>query len=230
MGGMVCHVVNRGNGRAEVFHDGYDYAAFVDLIGRSCERHSMRVLGACLMPNHFHLVVWPQENGDLSAWMQWLMTSHVRRHHGRYGTSGHVWQGRYKSFPIQPTRVSAEKRLRGVVEGGDAVLATLRYVERNPLACGQVTDASNWRWSSAHWLADPADAPLWWKPSLWPRPEGWLDHVNQPASEKELHALRQCIARGRPFGREPWVQRIANEFSLQTTLHPRGRPKNQPIK
>jgi len=61
----------------------------------------MRVLGCCVMPNHFHLVPWPRADGDLGRWMQWLMTSHVRRHRGRYGTSGDVWQGRFKAFAAQ---------------------------------------------------------------------------------------------------------------------------------
>ena len=85
MGGLYCHVLNRGNGRAQVFHDAADYAAFVELMGLACRRVAMRVLGWCLMPNHFHLVVWPRADGDLAAWMQWLMTSHVRRYHSGYG-------------------------------------------------------------------------------------------------------------------------------------------------
>ena len=87
----VYHVLNRGNAQAEVFHKEDDYAAFVRLMEEACERISMRVLGWCLMPNHFHLVLWPRGDGDLSRWMQWLMTSHVRRYHRHYGSSGHVW-------------------------------------------------------------------------------------------------------------------------------------------
>jgi len=78
--GIVSHVINRGNGRATVFGDDPDYEAFIELLGEACERWPMRVVGCCLMPNHFHLVVWPPEDGDLPRWMQWLMTSHVRRH------------------------------------------------------------------------------------------------------------------------------------------------------
>ena len=61
----------------------------------------MRILAYCLMPNHFHLALWPREDGDLSRWMHWLMTTHVRRYLGRYRSSGHVWQGRFKAFPTQ---------------------------------------------------------------------------------------------------------------------------------
>ena len=84
-----------------MFHKDADYAAFLKLLVQASERLPMRLLGYCLMPNHFHLVVWPFHDGDLSRWMQWLLTSHVRRYHRHYDSSGHVWQGRFKAFPIQ---------------------------------------------------------------------------------------------------------------------------------
>lgn len=155
------------------------------------------------------------------------MTSHVRRHHRRYGTSGHVWQGRYKSFPVQPTRVRTEARLRGVLEGGDAVLAVLRYTERNPVRAGLATAAQDWLWSSAHWWAEPEAAPEFWRRDCYQRPQGWLDHVNRPQSEEELAALRRCMARGCPFGQAGWVKQIAREWGLESTLRPRGRPRKQ---
>lgn len=223
--GVVSHVVNRGNGRATVFHDEDDYAAFVGLLGEACDREPMRVVGCCLMSNHFHLLLWPPEEGNLSRWMQWLMTSHVRRYHRRYGTSGHVWQGRYKNFLVQPKRVAAEARLHGVAEGGDAVLAVLRYIERNPIRAGLSTTAEAWSWSSAHWWAVPASAPDFWDRRWKNRPEEWLRHVNRPQNEDELAALRRCVQRGCPFGREPWVKQMAREYSLESTLQPRGRPQ-----
>jgi putative transposase len=78
----------------------------------------MRLLALCLMPNHFHSVLWPHEDGELSRWMQWLLTSHVRRYHRHYYSSGHVWQGRFNAFPIQQD---------------EHLLTVLRYVERNPV-------------------------------------------------------------------------------------------------
>jgi putative transposase len=224
-GEVVHHVVNRGNARATVFHDEDDYAAFVELLGQACDRWPMRVVGCCLMPNHFHLVVWPAAAGDLSRWMQWLMTSHVRRHHRRHGTSGHVWQGRYKSFPVQPTRVPTERRLRGVLEGGDAVLAVLRYVERNPVRSGLATSAEDWAWSSARWWAKVEAAPAFWRREWFARPADWLEQVNRPQRDEELAALRRCVRRGRPFGRELWVKQMARQWGLESTLRPRGRPR-----
>ena len=117
--GNVCyHVLNGGNGRNTVFHQDGDYGAFLKLLNQANKRVSMRLLAFCLMPNHFHLVAWPRKDGDLSRWMQWLMTSHVRRYHRHYDSSGHVWQGRFKAFPIQ---------------SDEHLLTVMRYVERNPV-------------------------------------------------------------------------------------------------
>jgi REP element-mobilizing transposase RayT len=134
VGGLCYHVLNRGNARHEVFHKPEDYAAFAKLLGEASERLPMRLVAWCLLPNHFHLVLWPRHDGDLSRWMQWLMTSHVRRYHRHYKSSGHVWQGRFKAFPI---------------EQDEHLLTVLRYVERNPLRANLAPRAEDWRWSSA---------------------------------------------------------------------------------
>jgi len=210
-GGICIHVINRGNGKARVFHDEDDYAVFVELLGRGCERIPIRVVSCCLMPNHIHLILWPREDGDLSAWIQWVTTSHVRRHHRRYGTSGHVWQGRFKSFPVQHRQPSASQRARGVVETGDPVLQVARSVERNPLRAGLVTLAERWPWSSLHWWSTPAAAPGFWQPDVIWRPEDWLALVNRPETDEELVALRQSVQRGTPFGSEAWRKQVVDE-------------------
>jgi putative transposase len=202
-------VLNRGNGRAEVFHKQGDYAAFVDLLAAANERVSMRILGYVLMPNHFHLVLWPRAAGDLSRWMQWLLTSHVRRYHRHYHSSGHVWQGRFKAFPI---------------EQDEHLLAVLRYAERNPLRAGLVDRAEEWAWSSLAWRAigkRPAMLAKW--PVRCPR--NWVDHVNAPQTEAELLALQRSIDRGSPFGDNRWSERAAKRLGLESSLRPRGRPR-----
>ncbi len=114
--------------------------------------------------------------------MQGLLTSHVRRYHRHYYTSGHVWQGRFKAFPIEE-----DEHLRSV----------LWYVERNALRANLVRRAEDRRWSSAAMLHGGEYAALL-HPGPIPRGEDWLKWVNQPQSEAELAALRKCIARGAP--------------------------------
>lgn len=224
-GGICCHVTNRGNGRMKVFHGRNDYSGFVELMDLACRRVPMRVVGCCLMPNHFHLLVWPHEDGDLARWMQWLMTSHVRRYHGRRGTSGHVWQGRFKSFPIQRRRPTAGQRAAGVLQTEDPVLAVLRYAERNPVRAGLVKRAEDWPWSSLAWWLSPADAPQFWRPEIVLRPRGWLAQVNRAEDEAALAAVHQSTQRGSPFGTPAWTARIVRQLGLESTVRPRGRPK-----
>ena len=203
------HVLNRGNGRAQVFHKPGDYEAFVALFERACERLPMRLLAYCLMPNHFHLVLWPRQDGDLSRWMQWLLTAHVRRYHRHYHGSGHVWQGRFKAFPI---------------EQDEHLLTVLRYVERNPLRASLVERAEDWQWSSLR-LITPGPQVEWLHPGPVPRGRTWRSSVNQPQTELELARLRHSIERGAPFGSEAWKKRAAKRLGLEASLHPRGRPR-----
>jgi putative transposase len=203
------HVLNRGNGRARIFHKNGDYEAFVALFERACERLPMRILAYCLMPNHFHLVLWPRGDGDLSRWMQWLLTAHVRRYHRHYGGSGHVWQGRFKAFPIQLD---------------EHLLAVLRYVERNPLRASLVERAEDWRWSSLR-LFTPEPQVEWLHRGPVPRGPNWYNWVNEPQSELELIRLRSSISRGTPFGSQQWMRRAADNLGLESSLRPRGRPK-----
>jgi putative transposase len=205
------HVLNRGNGRARIFHKDGDYEAFVALFERACERLPMRMLAYCLMPNHFHLVLWPREDGDLSRWMQWLLTAHVRRYHRHYHGSGHVWQGRFKAFPI---------------EQDEHLLTVLRYVERNPLRAGLVERAEEWQWSSLR-LITPQPQVDWLHVGPVPRGRNWLAWVNRAETELELVQLRNSIARGAPYGSDSWMKRTANKLELQSSLRARGRPRKK---
>lgn len=211
--GNICyHVINRGNGRAKVFHKAADYQRFTEMMYQACERLPLRVVGWCLMPNHFHLVLWPLEDGDLSRWMQWLMTCHVRRYHRHYRSSGHIWQGRFKAFPIQ--------------EDGH-LLTVLRYVERNPVRAGLVSQAEDWPWSSLYVLTHPPALPLL-VPGPVSRPEHWLALVNEAEPQPELDRLRTSVNRGRPFGSPSWSERMAALLGLEAATRPQGRPRKQP--
>jgi REP-associated tyrosine transposase len=197
-------VINRGNARAEVFHKDDDWDAFVRILGEASIRVPMRVVAYCLMPNHFHLVLWPRADGELSRWMHWLLTTHVRRYLRHYGHSGHVWQGRFKAFPIQHD---------------EHLLTVVRYVERNPLRAGLVERAQEWRWSSLQ--AAAAGLPL--DPGPAPRGLEWLDFVNTPMTEAEVAAIRLSLRRDRPYGTDAWTSETAGPLGLEYSLRSRGR-------
>ncbi len=217
VGGICYHVLNRGNAGRRVFHKKGDYQAFLKAMGHACVEVPMRVLGFCLMPNHFHLVLWPINDGDLSSWMQWLQNAHVRRYHKHHPGSGHIWQGRFKSFPI-----AEDKHL----------LTVLRYAERNPLRAKLVKRAEQWEWSSAGYWQEREGRPSYLISGPVRRPKDWLGWVNQSvrlADIGELEALRRSVNRGTPFGADAWVARTAEQLGLQATLRPRGRPRKTEV-
>ncbi len=215
-GGYVYHVLNRANGRARIFQKAGDYEAFEGVLEESLEHvPGMRLLAYCLMPNHWHLVLWPRADGELSDFGHYLTLTHTHRwhaHHRNVGT-GHVYQGRFKSFPI-----AADEHF----------LTVCRYVERNALRAGLVERAEQWRWGSL-WRRRQDNPELVRMLSAWPvrEPDNWVEIVNKAQTQPELESVRTSVQRGRPYGGERWSQKIAGKLGLESTFRPRGRPKKQ---
>jgi len=173
------------------------------------------VCGFSIMPNQWHFVVRPSTDSQVSEFFQRLTTTHSMRWHAHYktGGTGHLYQGRFKSFPVQDD---------------EYLLAVMRYVERNPRRANFVERAEDWTWSSAHArLLPPAERRWLSIPSNPALPKSWRTWVNSPETEAEILALRNCVRRGLPFGDERWVQSSAVRLGLETTIRPRGRPKKQ---
>jgi putative transposase len=210
--GMVYHVLNRANGRLRLFKKDEDFLAFEEVMALAHERVKIRILDWVMMSNHWHMVLWPEQDGELTGFLRWLTLTHAQRWkhaHDAVG-HGHLYQGRFKSFPVQ--------------DDGH-LLAVLRYVERNPLRADLVKRAEAWRWGSCHARQHRghALAPLL---SDWPidRPRRWLELVNQPQTAGEEGLVTTSIERSRPLGNPQWVQRTAEKLHLQQSLRPRGRP------
>jgi putative transposase len=208
-GDTVYHVLNRVNARMTLFEDDGDYLAFQRVLAQACDRVRMRLLAYCVMPNHWHLVVWPRGDGDLSRFMNWLTLTHTQRWHRHRNSAGHghVYQGRFKSFPI---------------ETSEYLLTVCRYVERNPVRAGLVTRAEQWQWSSA---ASSNGAVLHQWPI--PRPPTWLEWVNADEQHAQVEALRRSVVKGQPFGSETWTKQMVTRWNLGMTLRERGRPSKE---
>lgn len=210
---MVYHVINRGVGKQQLFFGDDDYLAFERVIVEALEKRAMRILSYCLMPNHWHFVLWPENDGDLGRFMQRLTVTHVARWQKNYNMVrfGHVYQSRFKSFPV---------------ETDDYFCQVIRYTERNALRANLVSNAEQWPWCSLwiHQFGSPehhqmlSDWPL-------PRPRRWLRYVNEPEMEAELRAIRRSCKRGTPYGSPDWVKKTAKELGLEATIRPPGRPK-----
>ena len=210
-GRIAYHVMNRGNGRQPIFLKPADYDAFLTALSQVREMEAgVRVLGFCLMPNHWHLVLWPRADGQLSRFVQRLSTTHVRRRHAHYNSAGggHLYQGRFKAFPIQRD---------------EHLLSVLRYVEANPTRANLVKRARQWQWSSLAARLSGDELKLL---DEWPiaRPDDWEARVDRPIDPPDLQRLRTSVIRGSPFGRQQWVTRTARELGMESTLRPRGRP------
>ena len=208
---MVFHVLNRGVGRRRILNKDADDAAFEDILAKTLEKCPMRICSYCLMPNHWHFVMWPEGDADLGVFMQRLCVTHVTRwqKHRHVVGEGHLYQARFKSFPV---------------ETEDYFYQLLRYVERNALRANLCQRAEDWRWGSlwrrAHGTPDQR-ALL----SDWPVPRQWAKHINRPQTNAEVNAIRMSVLRGQPLGSPTWVQKAAKALGLKSTLRPRGRPR-----
>ena len=210
---MVFHVLNRANARARIFAKEADYAAFERAMAETLVKKPMRILGYLIMPNHWHLVLWPEGDGDLARFMHRLTIAHVRRWHLHRKTvgCGHLYQGTYKSFPV---------------ETDEHLLTVLCYVERNALCAGWSIGG---RLALVELMALAAPEVSEDVPPLtdWPveRPRQWLFQVNRPQPKAEVEALQTSVERGRPFGSTVWQAMTAEKLGLESTFQPRGRPR-----
>ncbi len=212
-GGIVYHVLNRAVARLPLLEKPADYTAFEQVLAEAHEHHPTRLLAYCLMPNHWHMVLYPREDGELTAFVRWLTHTHTMRWHAHHGTSGtgHLYQGRFKSFPVQTDH---------------HFLTLCRYVERNALRAGLAERAEDWRWCSL-WRRRSGGPEAQKILADWPveAPRNWLQAVNQPPSEAELTAVRRAVQRNSPLGSPMWTARMASRLGLEWTIRPRGRPR-----
>lgn len=208
--GGIYHVINRGNMRMQIFDDEEDYEYYLDLLKTAKKKFAVEIHAYCLMPNHFHLLLVPEEEKSLSRFMQWVMTSHVRFYHKKRKSSGHVWQGRFKSF---------------IVERESYYLTLIRYIEANALRAILVKKAEEWPYASLHERTDEGrrllDEPYMVLEADWPV------HVNQTMHQSELVKIRNSVNRQAPLGESEWQMQTAAEHGLVSTLNRRGRPKKQ---
>src|SRR3954447_7974585 len=200
-GGLIYHALNRANARLTLFDDEADYEAFERVLAEGVALQRMRLLAYCVMPNHFHLLLWPRADGDLSRFMRWLTLTHTQRHHAhrRSAGGGHLYQGRFKSFPVQ---------------GDDHFYTVCRYVERNALRAGLAERAESWRWGSLWRAGFPPGTGPGPELSPWPvdRPTDWVDRVNAALSPVEEEAVRRSLRRGQPFGGPDWQGAMASRY------------------
>jgi len=215
--GLVYHAINRGNNRDAVFCAPSDYLAFLHALRQTKVCYPFRLFAYCLMTNHFHLVLQPDNGQSISRILQSLTVAHTWRFHTEHHTVGHVWQGRFRS---------------PVIQQDEHLLTVLRYVEANPLRARMVSDLACYPWSSyiVHGLG--RRDPLIDETAVWPplaaseaaRQALWRTWLHTPLTERELSAVRRSVTTGRPFGESAWVQATASLLGVDLSERRRGRP------
>ena len=188
IGDHVYHVLNRGNGRAQMFYTGADYADFEYLLNEMRETYDMRILAYTIMPNHWHLLLYPRKDGDMGKALHWLTTSHVRRHHTRNKTigHGHLYQGTYKSFMTATDR---------------HLLTVLKYIERNPIRAKLADKPEDWKWGSAHRRITGTSQQKHLLSELPVElPKNYRSWIGEPEASEEINEVRYSVEKGTQFG------------------------------
>ena len=171
----------------------------------------MRICDYAVMPNHWHLLLWPERDGELAKFMQRLTITHVRRwqQHRGYAGFGHVYRGVTSRFRWSATSI---------------FWVVARYVERNAQRANLALRSEQWRWSSlwrrCHGTAEERSLFATWPIEV---PPDWLERVNRDDEVQELESLRLSVQRGRPFGPLEWEKEIAKRLGLESDYRPAAK-------
>ena len=208
----VHHVTQRGNARRDVFYSVGDRRVYLGLLKQYSEHYGLRILGYCLMTNHVHLVAAPPDAEALARTLREVHGRYARYRNAIDRSSGHVWQNRYYSCPVEEVGLGA----------------VLRYVEQNPVRAGMVRAAEDYFWSSAaaHLGAvDPAGlvdlAP--WRAGGW-SPEEWAEVLRR--KEDNSTVIREATYSGRPFGSEGFITLVEDHLGRRVARGKPGRPRS----
>jgi putative transposase len=215
--GVPHHVTQRGNYRQQVFFSDAQRRLYLALLGEQAERHRLRILGYCLMPNHVHFIVVPEAETSMARGFGRTHSAYSRYLNALRGRSGHLWQNRFRSAPL----------------GRDHLIRALRYVDLNPLRARLIERAESYRWSSAAAHVSGADRfglidqPSW--RDVVPL-DDWAEvlAVSPPAEPSWQRRLRAATYSGKPLGSNEFVADLERRFGLSLELRGPGRPRKNP--
>ena len=189
--GVAHHVIQRGNRRQALFFSDDDRRAYLHNLAEGCTRHAVSCLAWCLMGNHVHLILVPPQADALRAVLSAVHTAHSQRINRVQGLTGHVFEGRYKSYPMDDAHM----------------LIAVRYVENNPVAAKMVAQAEDWPWSSARTHLGLAHDGLTDVAALAPHIADWRAMLRDglEASEQNQRVAAALLS-GRPLADEAWLR------------------------
>ncbi len=190
--GFPHHITQRGNRRQLTFFQESDYQLYHDLTLKWCSHHGVQIWSYCLMPNHVHLIVVPDKEENLGRAIGEIHQRYTRAINFRTGWRGHLWQGRFHSFPMDEYYL----------------IATARYIELNPVKAGLVKSPEDYMWSSArHHLGEYKD-PLLTRSPLNSIVKDWGAFLSSSVDDKQHEDIRRAERTGRPLGSTSFVQSL----------------------
>lgn len=213
--GHPHHVTQRGNRRQQTFFSDGDYRSYLELMSTWCGRLNVDVWAYCLMPNHVHMIMVPEDEHGLRRAIGEAHRRYTRLVNLRQDWRGHLWQGRFASFPMDPGHL----------------LASARYVELNPVRAGLVRQPEDWPWSSAaaH-LAGKGDRLCTVSP-LMEEVEDWRAFLDGGLAGEAAEAIRRHQRTGRPLGGEQFIETLEKTLGLRLKKRrpgPKAGSKSKP--
>jgi putative transposase len=210
--GVPHHITQRGNARRFILQDEPDRKVYLDLLRQSTEMHGIALIGYCLMSNHVHLVAVPRKADVLARALGETHGRFASYWNALHHSTGHVWQGRYYSCPMDEPQL----------------WEALRYTELNPVRAALVARAECWGWSSAaaHCGADPTGS--WLGDALWRgrwSAVTWREYLNAGVTESQLAAIRRSTYSGRPLGSQEFTHTLEKETKRRLVPQKRGPKK-----
>jgi putative transposase len=208
---VAHHVTQRGNARQFILASDAERTVYLDLLRQSLQHHALSLIGYCLMSNHVHLVMIPRKEEALAKAMKEAHGRYASYWNGAHASSGHAWQGRFYSCPL---------------DAGHQWEA-LRYAELNPVRAGMVPEAIQWKWSSAAAHCGECEPAPFLDMELWRQhwsPRRWREFLDAGQTESELAAIRQCTHTGRPLGSTEFIKSLEQHTRRQLGPRKGGLP------
>lgn len=213
--GWAHHVTQRGNHRQAVFFSDHDRLVYLRLLSKYLRLHDIALIGFSLMDNHIHLVAIPEKEHSLANGIGRAHHDFARWQNVQCNTTGHLWQNRFFSCPVEE----------------DRVWEVLSYIELNPVRARLVENAWDWEWSSARAHVTGSDPSGLLDMNFWRKKfneVGWRKYLEQMAGEKSLQTcIRRATATGRLLGSVATAQQLERELGRSLLPKRRGRKPSQ---
>ena len=218
--GVPAHIVQRGHSREPVFFENSDYSAYLEWLSEAAIRYDCDIHAYVLMTNHVHILATPKDKQGISRLMQYMGRRYVPYINHSYGTSGSIWEGRYKA---------------SLIHDEEYLLSCMRYIELNPVTADMTKAPGQYRWSSYRFnalgkrdkLITPHDLYLGMAKTHISRLEAYRDLFKAHVEEDVINDIRAAWQTGTPLGNDFFREKIERKLKSKVGQSRRGRPNKQ---